>query len=174
MTKIHRNSKVQHLVNTVDESELPNQAITVVAWSSKRHVVLPYAEGRLCIFCWLTPDTFHRVLLSVKLEAILFGTHILVFLEGVLTRRLLSTPTMYKTSTSWDEDRTLAQLVMVHFTCPVISSVSCYCTVSTFYLLSQSVLKMEYLHFFSRELHVEICSRRCLFHLIYVEPTHQT
>ena len=134
----------------------------------------PYADGRLCIFCWLTLDTFHRVLLSVKLEAVVVGTHCLVFLEAVLTRGLLSTPTMYKTSTSWDEDRTLVQLVVVHFTCPVISFVSCYCTVSTFYLLSQYVLKMEYLHCFSRELHVEIWSRRFLFHLIYVESTHQT
>ena len=49
MTEINRNSKVQHLVNMVDESELSNQAITVFAWSSKRHMVLHYADGRLCI-----------------------------------------------------------------------------------------------------------------------------
>ena len=67
MTEINRNSKVQHLVNMVDESELSNQAITVFAWSSKRHMVLHYADGRLCIFYWLIPHTFHRVLFSVSL-----------------------------------------------------------------------------------------------------------
>ena len=50
MTEIKRNSEVQHLVNTVDESELPNQALIVFAGSSKRHM-LHYPDGRLCIFC---------------------------------------------------------------------------------------------------------------------------
>ena len=30
---------MQCLVNTVDESELPSQGVTVFAWSSKKHVV---------------------------------------------------------------------------------------------------------------------------------------
>ena len=30
---------MQCLVNTADESELPSQAVTVFAWSSKKHVV---------------------------------------------------------------------------------------------------------------------------------------
>ena len=34
-TEIHRNLQVQCIVNTVDESELPSQPITVFAWSSK-------------------------------------------------------------------------------------------------------------------------------------------
>ena len=58
-------SKVQCLVNTVNESELSSQAVTVVAWSSEKHVVSCYPDGRWCIFCWLIPDTLHQVLLSV-------------------------------------------------------------------------------------------------------------
>ena len=34
-----------------DESELPSQAVTVFAWSSKKQVVLHYPDGRLCTFC---------------------------------------------------------------------------------------------------------------------------
>ena len=42
--------KLQYLVNTTDESVLPSQAIIVFVWSSKKHVVLHYHDGRLCIF----------------------------------------------------------------------------------------------------------------------------
>ena len=45
------NPKVQCLVNTVDESECPSQDVTVFAWSSKKHAVLRYPDGRLCVFC---------------------------------------------------------------------------------------------------------------------------
>ena len=38
------------LVNSGDESELPSQAITVFAWSSKIHAVLCYPGGRLWNF----------------------------------------------------------------------------------------------------------------------------
>ena len=55
------------LVNTVDESELPSQSVTVFAWSSKKHAVLHYPDGRFCVFCWLILDAFHRVLLSIGL-----------------------------------------------------------------------------------------------------------
>ena len=41
MTKIN----VQCLVNMANESELPSQAITVFAWSSKQHAVLHYPNG---------------------------------------------------------------------------------------------------------------------------------
>ena len=50
-TEINGNPKVPCLVNMVDESELPSQAVTVFAWSSKKHVVLCYPDGRLCVFC---------------------------------------------------------------------------------------------------------------------------
>ena len=50
-----------------DESGLPSQAVTVFAWSSKKHAVLLYHDGRLCIFCWLILDVFCRVLLSFGL-----------------------------------------------------------------------------------------------------------
>ena len=66
-TKINGNPKVQCLMNTADESELPSQAVPVFAWSSKKQAVLLYPDGRLCVFCWLIPDAFHRVPLSVGL-----------------------------------------------------------------------------------------------------------
>ena len=66
-TEIKGTPKVQRLVNTVDESELPSQAVTVFAWSSKKHAILHYPDGRLCVFCWLTLDAFRQVLLSVGL-----------------------------------------------------------------------------------------------------------
>ena len=56
-TKINGHWKVQCLVNMMDESELPSQIVTVFAWSSKKHAVLCYPAGRLCIFCWLILDT---------------------------------------------------------------------------------------------------------------------
>ena len=68
-TKINEYLKVQWLVNTADESELPRQAVTVFAWSSKKHAVLPYPDERLCIFCQLILDAFHQALLSVGLIA---------------------------------------------------------------------------------------------------------
>ena len=53
----------------------------------------------------------------------------------------------YTTSLTLDEDLSLMWLVVVHVTCPVISSVPHYCTVSTFHCPSQFVLKMEHIHY---------------------------
>ena len=39
-------------MNMVDESELPTQAVTVFAWSSKKRAVLDYPDGRL----WFAVD----------------------------------------------------------------------------------------------------------------------
>ena len=36
-------------MNTAGESELPSQAVTVFAQSSKKHAVLSYPDGRLCV-----------------------------------------------------------------------------------------------------------------------------
>ena len=55
-TKINGLSKVQCLVNTVNKSKVPNQPVTVFAWSSKKHEVLCYPDGKLHTFCWLIPD----------------------------------------------------------------------------------------------------------------------
>ena len=49
MTEINRNPKMQCLVNRADESELPSQAVTVFAGSSKKHAVLHYPDG-ICVF----------------------------------------------------------------------------------------------------------------------------
>ena len=52
------------LVNTEDESELLSQAVTVFAWSSKKHAFLSYPDGRLCFLltnsrCFLLSDAFN-------------------------------------------------------------------------------------------------------------------
>ena len=123
-----------------------------IAWSSKKHAVLHYPDGRLCVFCWLIPDAFCRVPLSVGLTGSStcwnqsFG-----FLEGAHNRGLPSNPTIYTTSPFLDEDRPLVWLVVVDFACPTISSVPHYCTVSTFHRPSQFVLKMERFHYISVE-----------------------
>ena len=81
------------LVNTADESELPSQAVTVFAWSSKKHAVLYYPDGILCIFCWLIPDVFRRVLLSVGLiGTVLVGINRLVFWKELIIEDSLPIP----------------------------------------------------------------------------------
>ena len=50
-TEINGHLMVQCPVNMVDESELPSQAAIVFAWSSKKHEVLYYPDGRLCTVC---------------------------------------------------------------------------------------------------------------------------
>ena len=37
-------------MNMADESEPLNQAVPVFAWSLKKHLVLCYLDGRLCVF----------------------------------------------------------------------------------------------------------------------------
>ena len=69
------------------------------------------------------------------------------FPEGAHNRGLPSNPTIYTASPSLDEDRPLVWLVVVHFACPMISSVSHCCTVSTFHHPSQFVLKTEHCHY---------------------------
>ena len=44
-TKINGNPKVQCLVHMVDKSELLSQAVTVLAWPSKKHAVFCYLDG---------------------------------------------------------------------------------------------------------------------------------
>ena len=82
------------------------------------------------------------------------------FPEGVHNRGLPSNLTVYTTSLSLVEDRPLVWLVVVHFTCPTISSIPHYCTVSTFHHPSQFVSKTIFSLRLSRESRVEIRSRR--------------
>ena len=91
--RLNGNLKGQCLVNTSYESELPSQAVTAFAWSSKKPEVLHYSDGRLRIFCWLIPDAIRWVLLSVGLIRSspcwnqLFG-----FPEGAHDRKLPTPP----------------------------------------------------------------------------------
>ena len=81
--------------------------------------------------------------------------------EGAHNRGLPSNPTIYTTSPSLDEDRSLVWLMVVHFTCPMISSIPHCCTVSTFHQPCTICFKNGTfsLHF-SRESRMEIQSRR--------------
>ena len=139
----------------VEESEFPSQAVMIFVWSSKKLVVLRYPDERLCSFCWLILDAFHWVLLSVGLTGSstswnwLFG-----FLERAHYRGLLSNPTIYTTSPSLDEDQPFVWLTVVHFACPMISSIPHYWTVSISNCLSQFILKMEHFHYISVENHM--------------------
>ena len=56
--KLDGHLKVQCLVNMADESELLSKAVTIFVWSSKKHMVLRYPDGSLCVSCWQIPDTF--------------------------------------------------------------------------------------------------------------------
>ena len=64
-TEINGHLKVQCLVNMADESELLSKAVTIFVWSSKKHMVLTYPDGSLCVSCQLISDTFHWVLFSM-------------------------------------------------------------------------------------------------------------
>ena len=117
--------------------------------SPNKHAVLLYPDGRLCVFCWLVPDTFHRqVLLSVGLIRISacwnesFG-----FLEGTHNRGLPSNHIIYTLSPSLDEDWPLVSLMVIHFSCPKISSIPQYCTVSAFHCPSKFIFKREHFHY---------------------------
>ena len=58
---------MQCLVNMIEDSELPSQAVTVFAWSSKKHAILHYLDERLCILCSMIQVAFGQELLSVGL-----------------------------------------------------------------------------------------------------------
>ena len=55
------------MISMADELELPRQTATIFPWSSKKHVVFHYPDGRWYIFCWLILDAFHWVLPLVGL-----------------------------------------------------------------------------------------------------------
>ena len=67
------NKKVQCLVNTADKSKPSSQTATVFAWSSKKHAVFHYPDGRLCILHWLILDAFYWVVFSVGLNGSILG-----------------------------------------------------------------------------------------------------
>ena len=72
------------------------------------------------------------------------------FPEGAHNRGHPSNPTIYTTSPSLVEDWPLVWLVLVHFACPMISSVPHYCTVYTFHCPSQFV-------FFNKFIYLWLC-----------------
>ena len=73
-----------------------------------------------------------------------------------------------------DEERLLVWLVVVHFTCPTISSIPHYRRVSTFHHPSQVVLKMECFRYVSVENIMRKYGQEGFSRLTYVEPKHQS
>ena len=147
-TEINGYPKVQYLVNMTDESELPSQATTVFTWWSKAHAVLSYFDGRLCVFCWLILEVFHRVLLSVGLiGSSTCWNEVSGFSEIAHTRGLFQSHHVHNiTFFGW---RLLAfgMVGVVLLARPEISSIPHYCSVSTFHHLSEFVLKVECFHY---------------------------
>ena len=85
------------------------------------------------------------------------------FPEKGYNRGFPANPTIYTTSPSLDEDWHLVWLVMTHFGWPQITSIPYYCTVSTFHLPSQFVLKTEHSCYISVE---NITCKICFFFLL--------
>lgn len=164
-------------MNIVDESEL-SLAVTAFVWSSKKHSSFHYPDGRLHVFCWLIPDTFSWVLLFRWPNCEQLLEQLCGFLEGTHNRELPSNPTVHTLSVV-DEDWILVWLVVVYFTCPLISSTVHYCTVSMLsYII---VLKTEHFVTFNENWmeNAERWSRRLfffffLFCLTYMEPKHHS
>ena len=97
------------------------------------------------------------------LGAVLVGINHLVFQKELIIEDWLpSNSTTYTTSPSsvW--------LMLVHFACPMISSVPHYCTAYIFFIAHHNLFKngMFLLHL-SRELHLEIQSRKFFFPLVW-------
>ena len=68
--------------------------------------------------------------------------------SAIFHRRLLSNSTL-------DEDQPLMWLVVVHFICPMVSSIPHYCTEPLFHHLSQFVLKMEHFRYVQVDNHMQ-------------------
>ena len=141
-------------------------AVTVFDWSSKKHAVLHYPDGRLCVFCWLIPDGFRWVLLSVGLiRSSTCWNWSFGFPEGAHHRGFPSNPTIYTTSPSLDEDQSGFGVVgggsfhLLHdlFHSTLLYSIHFSSPVTICFKNRTFSLRL------SRELHVEIWSRRFFF-----------
>ena len=111
--------------------------------------ILHYPDGRLCILCWLIPDTFHQVLLPlVQLGVVLVGINCSVFQKELIIEDSLPIPPYTQHHLLWMKtDYPLVWLVVVHFVCPMVFFVPRDCTVSTSHQLSQFILKMELFYY---------------------------
>ena len=91
--------------------------LQVSACSSKKQAVLC---RRWCVFCWLIPDAFCQVLLSVDLLGAALGINCLVF-----QKELINKSTSFR-SHHIHNVTGLWWFVVAHFTCPMISSIPYY------------------------------------------------
>ena len=84
----------------------------------------------------------------VLLGAVLVGINTLVCQKELILEGSLPIPPYTPHHLLWnEEDRSVVWLVVVHFSCPMISSIPHYCQVSTFHRPSQFVLKTECFHY---------------------------
>ena len=160
----------------------------VSSWSNWEQYLLgliPWFSGRSSLL--ILPCTQHHLLWMKSSVWRVWSWFILLVPWSLL---FPSNPTMYITSPSLEEEQCLVWLVEIHFTCPMISSVPHYCTVSTVHFVHVCIVHVSTIHpqyslailicfinetfllHFSRESQAKIQSR--FFHLTYVEPKHQS
>ena len=153
-------------MNTADESELPSQAVTVFAWSSKKHVVLCYPVGRLCVFCWLILNGVHQVLPTVGLiRSSTVGSNCLVFKKELIIEDSLPIPPYTQHHLLWIKTSLCCGWWWFILLAPC--SIPHCAQYSIHYSLPITICfkNRTFLLCLSRELHVEIQSRRCFFFL---------
>ena len=170
--EINGNSKVQCLVNVINESQPPSHVVTVFVWCSRKQrkqMILHYPDGRWWVFCWLIPDAFHWGLISVGLNG---SSTCWNETFGLAHHR--GCPSIDTTLPFLDEDWPLVWLVVIHFAWPTISSIPHYCTVSTFHHPSPFVLKTEHFCYVSVENPMWKYGQEDFSCLTYVEPKHQS
>lgn len=76
--------------NMANESELPNQILTVVCLSHQKKIYdWCYLDGGLCVFCWLIPDVYPRCFRSpFNLEIVGISEMFMAFWEDIIMETL--------------------------------------------------------------------------------------
>ena len=67
------------------------RAVTVFAWSSEKHAVLGFPDGKLCVFSWLILGAFIQCS-AIWLGAVLVGINHLVFQKELIREDSLPLP----------------------------------------------------------------------------------
>ena len=144
-----------------------SQTVTVFAWSSNKHVVFHYADGRLCILHWLILDAFYWVVFSVGLIGGIWG--LITWFSGRSSLLILSCtqhhfPCMKSTLwCGWWWFILLAPWSLLFHVMYNIHSIPCP---------SQFVLKMKHFCYISVEKHMQKYSQEGFF--TYVKHKHQS
>ena len=141
------NPKVQCLVHMVNDSKFPRQAVTIFAWSSKRHVVLHYPDSNTWNWSFGFPEW---LIIEDSLPIPRYTQHHLLWTNiGFWCGWFISLA---------------PQSLPSHIIITVYTFITCH---NLFFKSGMVSLN------FSRKLHMEIQGRR-FFRLTYVEPKYQS